>query len=687
MSRSSRKQADSTTPAIAAASSSRLSNRVLLWSSVVIWLLLIFSYAGDGWASVLYRLLTDGVILLAWLLCAAGLGSVVLRVLPLSTDEDQSPILLQFITATAIGIGIISLCILALGLAGLLIFTTSTILMLAGGACGIALLAHSSAKTERMHAQSTFRNWLNEPAGASILLLAAMPFLGLAIVAALLPPGILWLPLDPHPYDVVEYHLQIPREWYEIGRIVPLHHNAFSFFPFNVELQYLLAMNLRGGPWAGMYLAQFMHLAMIVLTVGAVHGFARQLSRSKAVASIATIAVATVPWMAQLGSVAYNEGGLLLFGTLATGWAFRAAINPSKQLGRFPIAGLMAGFACGSKLTAVPEVLLAVGAAATLGVMLTHRRSSVAFSSGEKNPGTVPMKLRFAGVAMFFVAGVVAFSPWLIRNQLWARNALFPEAAGVLGPGHFTPAQVDRWKHAHSPRPDQQTLAARITAWRTGVWQSWQYGYVLFPVALLAAGTRLFRNMRFAGLLLILTFAVLSIVWLGFTHLQGRFFIFAVPLAGLMLGCAAWGRTGLWVSGALVLVAGGFGFAHLHSELAQRLFDRQMTALLGFENLPEFMTPAALKDVPQGAPVVLVGDARAFVYPGPMNRLFYRTVFDVDAKPDESVIDAWRQGAPDDAWLLVDPNELRRFRSTYTGIPDLPAEYANQTEPFLIPPK
>ena len=57
----------------------------------------------------------------------------------------------------------------------------------------------------------------------------------------------------PSGYDVVEYHLQVPREWLELGRITPLHHNVFSFFPFNVEDSQitLLAMNLHAGPWAG----------------------------------------------------------------------------------------------------------------------------------------------------------------------------------------------------------------------------------------------------------------------------------------------------------------------------------------------------------------------------------------------------------------------------------------------------
>jgi len=102
-----------------------------------------------------------------------------------------------------------------------------------------------------------------------------------------------------------------------MGRIVPLEHNVFSYFPCNVEMHYLLAMHLRGGPWAGMYLAQLMHAAMVGVTLIAIYGAAR-MTGGRLVACIATLAAATMPWTIMLGSVAYNEGGMLLFGHCAS---------------------------------------------------------------------------------------------------------------------------------------------------------------------------------------------------------------------------------------------------------------------------------------------------------------------------------------------------------------------------------
>src|SRR5256714_7551625 len=184
--------------------------------------------------------------------------------------------------------------------------------------------------------------------------LLLVPVFSISTVCAVLPPGLLWRD-EPNAYDVTEYHLQVPREWYEAGQIIPLHHNVFSYFPFNVEMHYLLAMHLCGGPWNGMYLAQLMHVSFIALTVLAI--YALLVERSKPAAIVACAIAGATPWFSLLAPVAYNEGGLLLFGTLAIGLALRG-LRESSATRWMILAGVMAGFACGSKLTAGPMILI-----------------------------------------------------------------------------------------------------------------------------------------------------------------------------------------------------------------------------------------------------------------------------------------------------------------------------------------
>ena len=268
----------------------------LILIALGLWFVLCLLYAGSGWSMLLYRLLIDGVIVMLWVTSAFGIGSLLLSVLWPRGHEHSS--ILRAVTATAFGLGTISLVTLGLGLAGWL-NRTSAIAMVS-----IGVIATVMPLVAWRDAGKAVQAWLPSPAQWSWLWLLTVPFASLMTVAALVPPGLLWKG-EPAGYDVVEYHLQVPREWYEIGRIVPLHHNVYSFFPFNVEMHYLLAMHLRGGPWAGMYLAQFMHGTYIMLSVIAVYAIALQWV-GKQGAVLAGVATATVPWMAQLGSIAYD---------------------------------------------------------------------------------------------------------------------------------------------------------------------------------------------------------------------------------------------------------------------------------------------------------------------------------------------------------------------------------------------
>ena len=688
-----------------ATSNPLLSRGAALITAIAVWLIVVFAYAGPSSMLALLVLLVDGPLLAAWLLSAAGLGALVLRVL--NPDLDETGGSLRLVTAAGMGLGLFSLAVLGLGLVGLLNTVTAYVLLVVGLVSGVPSLL---ARRRRRRAGTVRQGGpYGTPAGWGWLWLVAVPFLALATVAAMVPPGILWGD-EPHGYDVVEYHLQIPREWYEAGRVGPLRHNAFSFFPFNVEMHYLLAMHLRAGPWAGMYLAQLMHVAFAALSVAAVHGFAIRLApESKAAPTLAGVAAATAPWLTLLAPVGYNEGGLLLWGTLAVGWALSGVLAAARrpgdkgplpaertdsQVGKersakadptgarealrpLAIAGLMAGFACGAKLTGVPLVLLAVAAVAGATLLALRARPSVAV----------------AGVTVYFLAGLLAFAPWLARNVAWAGNPVFPEAARLLGPAHFSEGQVERWEKAHSPAADQRSVAARVVAFWRQVIADWRYGFVLIPLSLVLAAR---RPRDRAGWFLLALLLIFTLFWLGFTHLQSRFFVLAIPLCALLIGRLATNRPVAAAVAALLVGAALFGFfghtrdPHLHARLSEYLYGRsRMVEVLGTEAVHAGVTRQLLAGIPPDQSVALAGDARAFYYQRPMRLLRYRTVFDVDTANHSDVIAAWvGDHAAGDApvWVLVDPNELRRFARTYGNIPPLPPVYEDRREPFVLPP-
>lgn len=610
--------------------------------AAIVFFAAFFTYAHADLPDIFYHLVVDGFLLLIWLVAAWGYGGVLL----------SGKSLLVHVTRLALGLGILSLLILFLGLAGVLGELVALVLLGAGFILALIEIAHHWPAEKPV--QPAKNQWLTRRAGWHWLLLILMPFTGLMFAGGLIMPGLLWGADDPSGYDVVEYHLQVPREWYEAHRIVPLHHNVFSYFPFNVEMHYLLAMELHADPWAGMFLAQWMHAAFIVLTIVAIYAAARIVSSPMA-ACVAALAAGVCPWLPMLGSVAYDEGGLLLYTTLALAWlllAFKAdAIRFSKSDLRISIsAGLCAGLACGCKLTAVPITLLA------LPVIFFFCRFS---------------RRTLAMAIIYVFAGLLAFSPWLIRNQFWAHNPVFPEGISLLGPGDFSPIEVARWHQAHSPRPDQAGVARHLLAFWQQIIADWQYAYVLLPLSIIF-GLVAVRRRQSVFMLLVLLAMILF--WLLLTHLQSRFFVLAIPMMALLLPMAS--EKLLRPCAVLIALSAIPAFIGLH----QRLMPLSVT--VGLESpslLRSQLYPTAVNAAisQSDKPIILVGDAKAFWFNIPMSRLYYRTVFDVNTKPDQSIVQAWINGAArlPDADVIIDPAELNRFHRTYLGIPMLPPQF------------
>jgi hypothetical protein len=648
----------------------------LVACALVIFVTTVLALSGSMWIEVLYRLLVEGSVASLWLLAMVGIGRFVLFPLHLRAQSRS----LQIATAGAAGIGVTSLVLLALGLAGVL-NRPIAIALVAIGVIGFAVEIIRNRNQHRGTSVSANWAWL-----------IIVPVIAMVLVSAFVLPGILWGD-EPHGYDVLEYHLQVPREWYELGRIVPLRHNVFSYFPFNVEMHYLLAMYLRGGPWAGMYLAQLMHVLMMALAVLAVYGIVIEQTADRKMAACSAVLMASIPWTAMLAPVAYDEGGLILFSTLAIGWALIAMKDGSQRHRRMLLAGAMAGFACGVKLTAVPMILIAVPICLALAQILRKHTPSPCTqgegrgegrSGGEFHETDVPPEVRipstgetpvspigWLGSAIaFIIAGVLTFSPWLIRNQVWAGNPVFPELMPLLGHAHFAPVQVQRWEHAHAAAPSQQDLNGRVLATWNELFFSWRYAMFCLPVLAIAAILLTWRKATTHFLIMLLGAHLL--IWIFATHLQGRFFVLSIPITALLVAQV---RQAQWRP--LVYVTSLIAMAISCAMLAPRI--ARYAPLIGMSDYRPLLAETVLKPddsrrvLDQTGPLLLVGDARAFMYDIPSSRLTYRTVFDIaETGKWPNLIIAWIGRMPDESdAVIVGFSELNRFAQTYWGIPKL----------------
>lgn len=462
-------------------------------------------------------LLTDGVLAAAVVAAAAGWGAWPASWLGFAGRGSGQ----QVCIATALGLGLLAVVTLILGVAGFLNRPVAWTLLAIGAVAGLARLylaqgaqEGSPSFAQRDAGDARAPSFAQQRVAyfavrALVPLLLAVP-LAIALFGASLPPGILWQE-EANGYDVLEYHLQGPREYYDAGRITFLPHNVYTSFPQQMEMLYLLLMHLAGGAYAGAIPAQLLHaycglLAVVALGCWTRPGWARQI----------TILIAgSTPWLAHVGCLAYVENGMLFFAAVAAGLVVDYSRDKTDENWRAALtAGLCAGLAGGCKYTAVP--LIAVGL--VLAWLVTMRAS---------------LGQRARRIAVFVAGALLAFSPWAIRNISFTGNPVYPFAYEWLGGQAWSADQAQQWSVAHRVLPEYDSFAGRLALAaqelggslddETRAFQPSLFGQVLFVLAV--AGVVLGWSRRV--LLLTIWAALILLGWISLTFIPGRF---AMPL-------------------------------------------------------------------------------------------------------------------------------------------------------------
>ena len=465
-------------------------------------------------------LLTDGALPVVLLLGAAGWGAWPAAWL----GHGCRPVGQQALIATALGLGVVGVACLTFGVAGRLSWWTAWGLVTAGGVCGLVRLYAAQGERGGEHTETHANSGPERPALHGSALLRLLPMVAgllllvpafVGLFAATLPPGTVWEG-EARGYDVLEYHLQTPREYFEAGRISFLPHNVYASFPQQVEVLYLLLMHLTGDAYAAAIPAQLLHallgaLALAVLCLWTTAGSARW---------VVALVAGTTPWLAYLGSLAYVECGLLFFAAVATvlvvEWVQAAAAGGWRQAAA---AGLCAGLAAGCKYTALVLVVVGLLIAALVAARAGWRR-------------------RAAFAVVFGVAAAVAVGPWLVRNAAFTRNPVYPFAYSWFGGEAWSAEQAEQWRVGHRVPTEHGGVGGRLAlafgelvgrgdggsvAWRPGL-----FGVGLLAVGLL--GLAVARS-RVAVLLAAWT-GVMLLAWGAMTHMPGRFVVpIVIPLA------------------------------------------------------------------------------------------------------------------------------------------------------------
>ncbi len=609
---------------------------------------------------VLLLLLTEGLWVAGWLLAAVGYGWPLRRAMLGSAGRWG------FLAQGALGAGALLLIDWSLAWAGLL----RPAAVWAAAGVGWALLAGQVARDgPKRRTPATGR------LAPSWVLFA--PAAGLLLGACTVAPGVLWSS-EHRAYDVLEYHLQLPKEWVRIGRMVPLDHNAYSYLPNLVETGYTHLAVWRGSVLDAAYSAQLLHATLAMLAAAAVGALVVRVGRvasgsgaaSQRAGLLAAAGYLATPWTLVTGSLAYTDQAAIAFGAVAVGLALPVGGGDTLDRDpRPPGAALAAGGLCGvatlCKLSAAGLFGAPVAALLAMGVR------------GER--GRVPR------LAAFLAGSGAVVGVWAIRNGVWTGNPVFPMFAETLGLGPFSPEQAERWRTAH--RPDAGFAEAWGRLWRAGVLH-FQFGYLVWPAAAAAGGWLLARRpwrRPVAGLWLMV--AIQIVFWATMTHRQSRFLlpvlVPAVTLVGLWIASARqrWAVAAgtVWVvvltlaSGALYLGQPRPRDSEMESPL--RSLRGLVEGLAGRSPAPwvggvrevragqDFKPYASLNALPEGSRLFAEGFARPLYVRRPVT---YHTAWDASplGRPLEKGPLAAKQWLQSHGYthLLVNRAMIRRWR-------------------------
>lgn len=485
--------------------------------------------------------------------------------------------------------------------------------------------------------------------------------------------------LPPSEFDVLEYHLQAPKEFFRQGYIGFVPHNIYANMPLGTEMHSLAVMTFLGqdDAWLGGLIGK--SITASISLVGAVLLGAFLTRRLGLVFGWCAAGLwLTSPGIAYAAMYGLIDGALATYvcaSAIATFYAMEATAVRTTQAGSYPrvltlwrLAGVMSGAAAAAKY---PGLILAV--LPVLGLFAWSAwRNRLVF---QKREAIV--------VACFITMELAATcGPWYAKNGCLTGNPVYPLAADVFGGKTLTADKIEQWKRAHKARAVLSDAAQPVLT-SIFVQPAMIFGVLLGIVSVLS----LRQNRNFNLWIVWIAWSCwIVLVWWFATHHIDRFWF---PLTGLWAGLGAAGFWWVYQSAsrylALMMVVIGLGYGCVLNSSPINADNRYFVSLealrndIGDENQVSriFPTTAWVNQYldHRKAKILLVGEARVFEFLAPIE---YSTCFDLNPgeiylrqKSRSEQIDALKQRGI--THIMIQWTEINRYRySNNYGYSDWP---------------
>jgi 4-amino-4-deoxy-L-arabinose transferase-like glycosyltransferase len=501
----------------------------------------------------------------------------------------------------------------------------------------------------------------------------------------------------PWEFDVVEYHSQAVREFYEAGSIYVPSHNVYLAMPLGAEMHGLAIAVLLAGEdswWSGAIVGKTIIAAYSLLAAGCLSGFlaSRYGSQTGWMSAALLLSTAACVHVSTAGLIDMALGAYLVATCISMVLLWPRILKREGTWLQFCFIGLLAGGAGACKYPGLIYVVAPV--ALVLGVLIYRSARQLTFD--------------FAGG--FLLGLSLTCLPWLAKNLVETVNPVYPLAASIFDSYHsLDDEQLERWNRVHSP-PSTEEVPAYSVAAALGSLKQLVVGspfinpavQFLALIGLLAVVVQTARGPERTPVWAI-TFAafgfVVVVVWWFATHRIDRFWI---PIVPLLVGLAVFGWQFLAnkVSRGL---ASGIVFAGCVYGALQAISGAATNDVRVFKPMHEIRAEAGMREdiswlnqtLGKTARVLCVGEARAFLFAMPVD---YATCFNTSLAEEllnESNEAALQRGLENfgATHVLVSWKEIERYRSPGNyGFSEWPERWqidalveANILEPVEIP--
>jgi hypothetical protein len=559
---------------------------IIVAAGLVLFWILFLHFQYKGWVAAEFGLeyLLGFAVTAAVLLVSASLGSAVLGQVPRSTGDlvPRAAVglaLLGMGTLAIAGTGILRPFILWLGLAGCAAFTRSHL----GGV--IRCLPRIRIPATGIGVRASF--------------LGLAAFGGVTALVACLAP------LTAN--DALVYHLNVPKIYSSHGALVQLPFNVYANMPHYGEMLYTMLFSLAGE--AG---AKIFYFVILLGTAAAVYVLAsRFVETGFAVVSAALFLVQPLVLDPRIVcNVDLMLTYLYLSAVIILVDAGKAARGQSGPVRGTVSAGILGGFMLGIKYTAIlPSATLLLVPAFTRS--WTWRR-----------------------ILLMTAVAVAVFAPWLIKNQAYVGNPVYPLMEGTFGGANWDETQTRElvsWQRSMGMGRsvlDYVLLPIRISLMGKPGSNYTRFDGTLSPVLLVLVPLACFRRKRTTTMMLLM--AAAGLVFWALTSQQIRFLIPAIGLGAVLAGVGlanlrAWAGPralqALLVILFLVLASSLFVPDQYGRPLLSVVYGDRLPAALGLEDRDEFLGRSVQsyslfremnKQLPAGTPVFLAWENRGY---------------------------------------------------------------------------